>query len=99
MIAVSPWAQDACLIIAALGSAAAVVIGALNNRKLNTNTEVTRDTNKLVNGAHQADLHLAATTLRRIAVLTNEPGDIKAADEAKRVAEAHARQWTPVSTP
>lgn len=95
---ISSWAQDACVVIAAIGSAAAVVIGALNARSLRINTETTEDTHRMVNGDHSTVLRLAARALRKVADNSQLPEDMQAAREAEEMSTSHdnrtAKKWT-----
>lgn len=83
------WASGGAVIIAAIGSAAAVIIGAINARNLKQVSDTGKATHALVNSDHGVSLRLAATTLRRIAGLTNDPADIIAANEAKLASDNH----------
>jgi hypothetical protein len=76
-------------IIAALFSGVAVVISALNNRKISQAAVTADATHKLVNSDHGVALRLASTTLQRIAEFTKQPIDVKAALDAKTAADNH----------
>jgi hypothetical protein len=76
-------------IIAAVFSGIALIIGALNGQKIAQNAVIVNATHKLVNSDHGVALRLTATTLGRIADLTNKPTDVVAATDAKTAADAH----------
>jgi hypothetical protein len=76
-------------IIAAVFSGIALIIGALNGQKITANAAVADATHKLVNSDHGVALRLAATTLGRIADMTNKPADVTAAVNAKTAADNH----------
>jgi hypothetical protein len=86
-------------ILTGLGTLITLIVGVFKLRQGQQDAATTaKATHALVNSDHGVTLRLAATTLQRVADLTQVPADMKAAIDAKFAADQHDKAQSALNT-
>lgn len=85
-------------VITAIVGAIVTIALAIINRNISKLTTVAKDTHTLVNSNMEKQLQINAIVTRRLAVITKDPEDIKAADDADSLLREHVKKQTIVDS-